>query len=295
MSLSFSFRRLPSAIRKPAAAPGPAGTSPDAPTGRRWALSIAAIPAIGLVLGALLVSRPTRNTPQIPVYRVEIVNVYPHDINAFTQGLEFFDGQLYEGTGKYGLSRLRKVDLETGAVIKEVALPDDVFGEGITIWNDRIIQLTWKERLGFVFDRESFELIERFRFAGEGWGLTHDSRHLIMSDGTSTLRFLDPETYRPVRSLRVVTPDGRPVEHLNELEYIQGEIFANIWNTSTIARISARTGKVVGWVDLSDVAPRRSTGTNAVLNGIAYEPKSRRLFVTGKNWSDLFEIRLVPR
>lgn len=232
---------------------------------------------------------------RVPIYGVEIVKVYPHDLSAFTQGLEFSDGHLYEGTGQYGRSRLRKVQLETGTALKEAALPEDVFGEGITVWNDRILQLSWQERQGLIFDKETFELRGRFRYAGEGWGLTHDDKHLIMSDGSATLRFLDPESYQQVRSIRVLTPDGRPVDQLNELEYINGEILANIWNTSTIARISARSGRIVGWIDLSNVRPRQAIGSNAVLNGIAYEPKSRRLFVTGKNWSDLFEIRVVPR
>ncbi|MEW4567266.1 glutaminyl-peptide cyclotransferase [Tautonia sp. JC769] len=234
-------------------------------------------------------------TSRVPIYGVEIVKVYPHDLNAFTQGLEFSGGQLYEGTGQYGRSRLRKVQLETGTVLKEAALPDEIFGEGITIWKDRILQLSWQERTGLIFDKETFELRGRFRYAGEGWGLTHDNQHLIMSDGTATLRFLDPESYKPVRSLRVATPEGRPVDQLNELEYINGEILANIWNTTTIARISARSGRIVGWIDASNVRPRQAIGSNAVLNGIAYEPKSQRLFVTGKNWSDLFEIRIVPR
>ena len=264
---------------------------------RRWhigliAASLLAIPAIGgATWAAWFISQPKH----VPVYGVEILQTYAHDINAFTQGLEFADGELYEGTGQYGRSRLRKVQLETGLVLKEVALPDDVFGEGITVWKDRIIQLTWQERLGFVFDKSTFELKGRFRYTGEGWGLTHNDEHLIMSDGTATLRFLDPETFRPVRLLRVITPDGKPVGQLNELEFINGEIFANIWNTSTIARVSARTGRVVGWIDLSQVRPRQAVGSNAVLNGIAYEQKTRRLFVTGKNWSELFEIRIVPR
>ncbi|WP_206352393.1 glutaminyl-peptide cyclotransferase [Tautonia rosea] len=253
---------------------------------------IVSVAVVGVGAWALwIASQPSR----VPIYGVEIVKVYPHDLNAFTQGLEFSDGQLYEGTGQYGRSRLRKVQFETGAILKEVALPNEVFGEGLTIWKDRIVQLTWQDRIGFIFDKETFELRGRFRYAGEGWGLTHDSQHLIMSDGSATLRFLDPETYKPVRSLRVVTPDGRLVDQLNELEYINGEILANIWNTSTIARISARTGRIVGWIDLSNVRPQQAIGSNAVLNGIAYEAKTQRLFVTGKNWSELFEIRVVPR
>ncbi|RUL89801.1 glutaminyl-peptide cyclotransferase [Tautonia sociabilis] len=233
-------------------------------------------------------------TRRVPVYRAEIVKAYPHDIDAFTQGLEFAGGELFEGTGQYGKSRLRKVQLETGAVLQEVDLPRDVFGEGITVWKDRIIQLTWQERLGLIFDKATFETTGRFRYQGEGWGLTHDESNLIMSDGTATIRFLDPETFKVVRSIRVSTPEGQPVDQLNELEYINGEILANIWNTSTIARISAKDGRILGWIDLSTIRPRRAIGSNAVLNGIAYEPTSKRLFVTGKNWSELFEIRVVP-
>ncbi|QDV37310.1 glutaminyl-peptide cyclotransferase [Tautonia plasticadhaerens] len=262
---------------------------------RRIGFVLASAAVTAALCGGVLAALNSSQSSRPAVFDVEIIKAYPHDPKAFTQGLEFFGDNLYEGTGQYGRSRLRKVRLETGAVVQEVALPDDVFGEGITVWEDRIIQLSWQERLGFVFDRDTLEPKGRFRYAGEGWGLTHDATHLIMSDGSSTLRFLDPQTYRVVRSVRVITPEGQPVEQLNELEYIDGEIFANIWNTSTIARISAATGRVVGWIDLRNVRPRQAVGSNAVLNGIAYEPKSKRLFVTGKNWSDLFEIRLVPR
>lgn len=275
----------------PDASPFARGTSGR----KRIGLMLAAVVAITTAGAGAWTSWFASQASRVPIYGVEIVKVYPHDLGAFTQGLEFSDGILYEGTGQYGRSRLRKVQLETGTVLKEAALPDDVFGEGITVWKDRILQLSWQERLGLIFDKETFELRGRFRYAGEGWGLTHDDKHLIMSDGTETLRFLDPESYRLIRSIRVLTPDGRPVDQLNELEYINGEILANIWNTSTIARISARTGRIVGWIDLSNVRPQQAIGSNAVLNGIAYEPKSRRLFVTGKNWSDLFEIRVVPR
>lgn len=265
------------------------------PRRRRIGVVLRLVSAAAMLGGVGLAAWTTSQSRRVAVYDVEIVRVYPHDPNAFTQGLEFAGGNLYEGTGQYGRSRLRKVELETGIVLQEVTLPDDIFGEGITVWDDRIIQLSWQERLGFVFDRATLEPRGRFRYAGEGWGLTHDNTHLIMSDGTSTLRFLDPSTYRVARSVRVLTPEGQPVDQLNELEYIDGEIFANIWNTSTIVRISAATGRVVGWIDLRNIRPRKAVGSNAVLNGIAYESLGKRLFVTGKNWSDLFEIRLIPR
>lgn len=261
---------------------------------RNW--TIVAVCLVGVMLmGGAWRTLSTSQQKQVPVYGVEILNVYPHDADAFTQGLEVVDGILFEGTGKYGNSKLRKVELETGKILKEIAIPSTYFGEGITVFKDRVYQLTWQERVAFVYDKESFELIRRDRYAGEGWGLTHDGQNLIMSDGSATLRFLDPETFRVVRTLRVTTPDGRPVDQLNELEYINGEILANLWNTSTIARISAKTGQILAWIDLSNVRPRQAFGSNSVLNGIAYDARNRRLFVTGKNWSDLFEIRLVPR
>ena len=276
------------------AEPSPmAALGTDRPRRRRPGLVLGLLAASGLIAAGIAAWTATQSR-RIPVFDAEIVKRYPHDPAAFTQGLEFSGDDLFEGTGQYGESTLRKVELETGEVLQETALPSDVFGEGITVWKDQIVQLTWESRLALIFDKATFEPAGRFRYNGEGWGLTHDATHLIMSDGTPELRFLDPETHETVKTLRV-TVDGRPLSDINELEYINGEILANVWNTQYIARISAEDGRVVGWIDLSNVRPRRANGTNAVLNGIAFEPKSRRLFVTGKNWSELFEIRLKRR
>jgi glutamine cyclotransferase len=227
------------------------------------------------------------------VYDARVVRVFPHDGKAYTQGLAYAEGFLYEGTGKYGESTVRKVDLETGNVVQSHELDRRLFGEGITIWNGRLFQLTWRSRLGIVYDQATFREQQRFRYDGEGWGVTHDGTHLIMSDGSSTLRFLDPQTFRVVRRL-LVHSQGRRVSNLNELEYIHGEIFANIWYKDYIARISPKTGEVTGWLDLRQLMPRRAD-REAVLNGIAYDAEGDRLFVTGKNWPRLFEIQMVPR
>ncbi|MCC9076139.1 glutaminyl-peptide cyclotransferase [Litorilinea aerophila] len=229
-----------------------------------------------------------------PVYGYRVVNVYPHDPNAFTQGLVFFDGFLYEGTGLRGRSSLRKVELESGQVLQQVDLPDQYFGEGIALWEDRIFQLTWQARVGFVYDRESFSLLEEFAYATEGWGLTQDGTHLIMSDGTANLYFLEPTTLEVVRQVEV--RDGaQPVTRLNELEYVEGEIYANIWQTDRIARIDPASGQVVAWVDLAGLLPPADRGQPVdVLNGIAYDSEAKRLFVTGKLWPKLFEIELIP-
>ena len=276
------------------AEPSPMAVSgADRPRTRRRGFALGLLVAAALI-GAGSAAWLATQSRRIPVFDVEIVRRYPHDPAAFTQGLEFSGDELFEGTGQYGKSTLRKVDLETGAVLQETALPSEVFGEGITVWKDQIVQLTWESRLALIFDKATFEPAGRFRYNGEGWGLTHDADHLIMSDGTPEIRFLDPKTHETVRTLRV-TADGRPLSDINELEYIDGEILANVWNTQYIARISARNGRVIGWIDLSNVRPRSADGTNAVLNGIAFEPEGRRLFVTGKNWSELFEIRLKPR
>jgi glutamine cyclotransferase len=233
------------------------------------------------------------NSDSIPVYSYNIVNTYPHDRDAFTEGLVFEDGFLYEGTGLYGNSSLRKVELETGNVLQIRELSAQFFGEGITIYGDKIIQLTWQSNIGFVYDKNSFELLQEFNYSTEGWGITHDGTRLIMSDGTSTLHFLDPQTFEEIGQLEVFDDHG-PVTKLNELEYVQGEIYANVWQTDRIARISPDTGRVVGWVDLEGLltAEDRSEPVD-VLNGIAYDADTDRLFVTGKLWPKLFEIKLI--
>jgi glutamine cyclotransferase len=233
------------------------------------------------------------NSDNIPVYSYNVVNTYPHDRDAFTEGLVFEDGVLYEGTGLYGNSSLRKVELGTGAVLQTYELPAEFFGEGITIYGDKIIQLTWQSNIGFVYDKNSFELLQEFNYSTEGWGITHDGTRLIMSDGTSTLHFLDPETFEEIGQLEVFDDDGT-VTKLNELEYVQGEIYANVWQTDLVARIAPETGRVIGWVDLRGLltAEDRSEPVD-VLNGIAYDAATDRLFVTGKLWPKLFEIELI--
>ena len=232
----------------------------------------------------------------VPEYTYQIVHVYPHDPNAFTQGMIYLDGHLYESTGRYGNSSLRMVDLTTGRVLQHVDLPQEYFAEGLTDWGSNLVQLTWKHEIGFVYDRFSFSLKSTFHYKGEGWGLTHDSRQLIMSDGSEYLRFLDPDSFHETRRIRVTDEHGKPVLQLNELEYIHGEIYANIWETDKIARISPRTGKVVGWIDLTGIIDKRElSDPDAVLNGIAYDPVENRLFVTGKLWPKLFEIRVLPK
>lgn len=237
-------------------------------------------------------TQPTISYPA-PVVGYRIVNTYPHDPRAFTQGLVFADGVLYEGTGLRGQSSLRKVDLKTGTILQVRQLPVRFFGEGITIYGNRVIQLTWRARVGFVYHKQTFQLLDTFNYSTEGWGITHDGRSLIISDGTSTLYLLDPQTFREVGRLEVHTRDG-PVSRLNELEYVQGEIYANVWKTDRIARISPQTGEVVGWINLEGLLePEDRYRRIDVLNGIAYDVKNDRLFVTGKLWPKLFEIELV--
>ena len=229
-----------------------------------------------------------------PVYTYKIVKTYPHDQNAFTQGLIFLDGFLYEGTGLNGRSGLRKVKLETGRVLQQAAIEERYFGEGITDWGAELVQLTWQTGVGFVWDRATFKVKKQFKYSGEGWGLTHDAQRLIMSDGSPVLRFLDPLTQ--AETGRLVVLDGRrPVANLNELEWVKGEIWANVWQTERIARISPQTGAVVGWIDLSGLLTE-SEGRNVdVLNGIAYDAKQDRLFVTGKLWPKIFELKILIR
>ncbi|MGA2103409.1 MAG: glutaminyl-peptide cyclotransferase [Candidatus Sulfotelmatobacter sp.] len=225
----------------------------------------------------------------------QVVHTYPHDSNAFTQGLIYVDGHLYESTGLNNKSSLRMLDLTTGQVLQNYNLPGEYFGEGLTDWGSTLIQLTWLSHKAFVYDRFSFRLLKTLSYEGEGWGLTHDDTHLILSDGTAFLRFLDPDSFRVTRRLHVVDENGHAVENLNELEYIQGEIYANIWQTDEIVRISPRTGKILGRIDLGGIIDKHELhGDGAVLNGIAYDARGKRLFVTGKLWPKLFEIRTAP-
>ena len=233
------------------------------------------------------------NSDNIPTYSYNIVNTYPHDRNAFTEGLVFEDGFLYEGTGLLEQSTLRKVELETGAILQIYELADEFFGEGITIYRDKIIQLTWQSNIGFVYDKSSFALLQEFNYSTEGWGITHDGTRLIMSDGTSTSHFLDPQTFEEIGQLGVFDNDGS-ITRLNELEYVQGEIYANVWQTDRVARISPETGRVIGWVELGGLLTTEDLSEPVdVLNGIAYDAETNRLFVTGKLWPKLFEIELI--
>ncbi|HET7752112.1 MAG TPA: glutaminyl-peptide cyclotransferase [Terriglobales bacterium] len=226
----------------------------------------------------------------------QIVHAYPHDPKAFTQGLVYVDGHLYERTGLNGRSSLRMVDLQTGRILQHHELAAEYFGEGLTNWGSSLVQLTWKAGTAFVYDRFSFALQRTLHYPGEGWGLTQDGKSLIMSDGSPVLRFFDPRTFREIRRLSVVDENGQPVLDLNELEYVRGEIYANVWHTDRIARISPRTGKVLGWIDLSGLIDKSQlSDPDAVLNGIAYDSRFDRLFVTGKLWPKLFEIKVVRR
>jgi glutamine cyclotransferase len=227
------------------------------------------------------------------IYTYNIVNTYPHDRTAFTQGLVFEDDVLFDGTGQYGHSTLRRVELETGDILQIRELSDEFFGEGITIYEDEVIQITWKSNVGFVYGKNSFELLQQFNYPTEGWGITHDGTRLIMSDGTSTLRFLDPQTFEEIGQLDVFDHDT-PIDRLNELEYIQGEIYANVWQEDWIVRIAPETGRVVGWIDMRGLLSAEDQSEPVdVLNGIAYDAEADRLFVTGKWWPRLFEIELV--
>ena len=226
-----------------------------------------------------------------PVYGYTVVNSFPHDPQAFTQGLIVRDGVLYESTGLNGQSSLRKVRLETGEVLQRISVDGRYFAEGMTDWGNRLIQLTYTTKIGFVYDLSTFALQRTFDYSGQGWGLTHDRRRLIMSDGSSALRFLDPETLRETG--RVTVKDGdKPIENLNELEWVKGEVFANVWLTDRIAIVAPESGRVTAWLDLSGIRGPVRSGTDDVLNGIAYDAARDRLFVTGKIWPRLFEIRI---
>jgi glutaminyl-peptide cyclotransferase len=228
----------------------------------------------------------------VATYGYDIVNTWPHDSDAFTQGLAFKDGILYESTGGYGASSLRAIDLDSGSVRRRIDLPRTYFAEGIAILGDRIYQLTWREHKGFIYDLRTFAPLGGFDYDGEGWGLTTDGVSLIMSDGTDRLRFLDPQTFR-VRRMVLVRANAKPLLALNELEFFKGEILANVWQRDVIARIDPRSGTVRGWIDLTGLQSIKTA--DAVLNGIAYDEERGRLLVTGKLWPTIFQIRLRER
>jgi glutamine cyclotransferase len=252
-------------------------------------LIVAAVLVVSSAALVLLNSRPANTGPLR--YTYEVVKVYPHDEDAFTQGLVIDNGVLYEGTGLWGRSSLRRVDLETGKVTQIFSLPGAVFGEGITVFGDKIIQLTWQSHKGFVYDKDSFELLQEFSYPTEGWGITNNGSLLIMSDGSANLYFLDPETFKEVGQVEV--HDNGPVTNLNELEYINGEVYANVWGEDKIAVINPVSGQVTAWIDLTGIYNQEVTDPDSVLNGIAYDTDGGRLFVTGKLWSQLFEIKLI--
>ncbi len=255
------------------------------------------------------VSKTNNNTAKtasnVPVYTYEIVNTFRHDPKAFTQGLFFYNGFLYESTGKEGKSDLRKVEPESGKVVQQIKLPSDSFGEGTTVLNGKIYQLTWRDGRGFVYDADTFKLLREFTYAGDGWGLTNDGKNLFMTDGTHIIRVIDPETFRTIRTLVVLREDGKPLMQINELEYIKDEIWANVWHSEEpeilgkpnyIARIDPNSGKLLGWIDLGGISPDDvERDTENTLNGIAYNAQNDRIFVTGKNWKKLFEIKIKPK
>lgn len=251
--------------------------------------------ALPIVVGLLLIAIVSLAMPgddRIPIQTVTVVASYPHDAGAFTQGLVIDGGILYEGTGHYGQSTLRRVELETGRVEKSMSLASDYFGEGITLLGEQIFQLTWKEGVCFLYDKQTLAPTGTLRYSGEGWGLTNDGEHLYLSDGKSNIHVLDPKTLKPIRRIRV-KQGRRLIDKLNELEFVEGEIYANIWYSDHIARIDPTSGEVLGWIDCSQVYPAaRRPDREHVLNGIAYDSVTKRLFITGKNWPQLFEIQV---
>ena len=250
--------------------------------------------ALVFFLFLLQLAYQTMNDKGPSYYSFNVLTTHPHDNSAFTQGLVFHDGLLYEGTGLYGRSSLRIAELSTGDIIEQVDLPDDYFGEGMTIMGDRVYQVTWKENTGFVYSMDDLTEIRSFSYSGEGWGLTHDGSHLILSNGSSTLSFLDPETFQVVRTVDVTYEDA-PVPDLNELEYVDGLVYANVWQLDQIVIIDPDDGATVGWIYLAGIEDHLGSIEGIdVLNGIAYNSETGRLMVTGKLWPNIFEIELIP-
>ncbi len=255
---------------------------------------IAIVAMISASCALLSAGTDYEQAPSNLTYGYKVINVYPHDRSAFTEGLVYDEGVLYEGTGQYGRSTLRKVDLETGIVQEQISIPAEFFGEGIEVLEDSIVQLTWKSNVGLIYDKESLNETGNFTYQTDGWGITSDGTELIMSDGSNILYFLDPKTYQVQGQISV--RDGKTaIRGINEMEYIRGEIYANIWPTSRIAIISPKTGIVRAWIDLKGLLPKSERAGTDVLNGIAYDAKGDRLFVTGKYWPSLFEIDLVAK
>jgi glutaminyl-peptide cyclotransferase len=247
------------------------------------------LPILPVVLLAQTATIPP-STSRVPVYHYTVLHSYPHDSDAFTEGLEYHDGFLYESTGLNGRSSIRKVKIETGEILQQKNVSKDYFGEGITFWKGDLFELTWISEIAFVYDAKTFALKKNFNYKGEGWALTHNADGLIMDDGTADIRFLDPVTFKERRRI-TVSDGGVPIKYLNELEWIKGEIFANVYTTDYIARIDPSNGRVTGWIDIRGLLPKQNDG-NTVPNGIAYDPEHDRLFITGKNWPKLFEVSL---
>jgi len=243
---------------------------------------------------AMFLAGQAPTSGNLPLYTYQIVRSYPHDPSAFTQGLQYVDGVFYEGTGLNGKSSIRKVAIETGKVLQQRSVSAEHFGEGITVFKNDLIELTWQTHVAFVYDKATFQPKKQFSYPGEGWGLTSDGTNLIMSDGSNELRILDPVTFVEKRRI-AVTAAGAPLRNLNELEYVKGEIFANIWQTDYVARIAPDTGKVVGYIDLRGLLTASERANTDVLNGIAYDAEHDRLFVTGKLWPKVFEIKIVKK
>lgn len=260
---------------------------------RRQLAASAVLAACGILVSRAVDLRAQRRAPT-PVSGYRVVKSYPHDANAYTQGLIFRGGFLYESTGQHGQSTLRKVKLETGEVLQQRRIDSAHFAEGLTEWKGRLFQLTWQSNVAFVYDLATFAPVTTLKYPGEGWGLTAGPDSLILSDGTADLRFLDPATFKEIRRV-TVRDGGTAIDQLNELEFVRGEVWANVWHTDRIARIDPRTGRVTGWIDLSGLMSMYRLDAESVLNGIAYDPASQRLFVTGKMWPKLFEIQVVPK